>query len=158
MLYSNFWAAIYFTLGRVYILMLLYLYVLLFPSSTVSTSPFSIFMSPLLPSNQVHQCHFSRFHFAIVVQLLCLTLCNHNDCSTPGSPALDYIPSCVQIYPLSWWYYLTISSSSSHSPPAFKFSQHQGLLKWVGSLHQVAKILEQLQYQSFQWIFRVNFL
>ena len=37
------------------------------------------------------------------------------------------------------------------------FSQHQGLLQWVGSLHQVAKGLE-LQYQSFQWIFRVDFL
>ena len=30
---------------------------------------------------------------------------------------------------------------------------------WVGSLHQVAKVLElQLQHQSFQWIFRVGFL
>ena len=31
--------------------------------------------------------------------------------------------------------------------------------QWVGSLHQVAKVLEfQLQHQSFQWIFRVDFL
>ena len=29
--------------------------------------------------------------------------------------------------------------------------------QWAGSLHQVAKVLE-LQHQSFQWIFRVNFL
>ena len=43
------------------------------------------------------------------------------------------------------------------SPPAFYLSQHQGLFQWVSSLHQVAKILElQLQYQSFQWIFRVD--
>ena len=42
----------------------------------------------------------------------------------------------------------------SPSPPAFSLSQHQGLFKWISSLHQVAKILEfQLQHQSFQWIF-----
>ena len=33
----------------------------------------------------------------------------------------------------------------------FNLSQHQGLFKWVSSLHQVAKVLEfQLQHQSFQ--------
>ena len=33
------------------------------------------------------------------------------------------------------------------------------LFQWVGSLHQVAKILEfQLQHQSFQWLFRADFL
>ena len=32
------------------------------------------------------------------------------------------------------------------SPFAFNFSQHQGLFQWVGSLHQVAKVLE-LQHQ-----------
>ena len=47
---------------------------------------------------------------------------------------------------------------SSPSPPAFSLSQHQGLFQWLWCLHQVAKILElQLQYQSFQWIFRVDF-
>ena len=44
------------------------------------------------------------------------------------------------------------------SPPAFRLSQHQGLFQWVGSSHQVAKVLElQLQHQSFQWIFRTYF-
>ena len=48
---------------------------------------------------------------------------------------------------------------SSTSPPTFNLSQHQGLFKWVSSLHQVAKVLEfQLQHQSFQWIFRTDFL
>ena len=47
----------------------------------------------------------------------------------------------------------------SPTPPAFNLSQHQGLFKWVSSFHQVAKVLEfQLQYQSFQWIFRTNFI
>ena len=45
------------------------------------------------------------------------------------------------------------------SPPAFNLSQHQGLFQWVYSLHQVVKVLElQFQHQSFQWIFRVDFL
>ena len=48
---------------------------------------------------------------------------------------------------------------SSPSPPAFSLSQHQGLFQWVSSSHQVAKVLElQLQYQSFQLVFRLNFL
>ena len=50
---------------------------------------------------------------------------------------------------------------SSPSPPVFNLFQHQGLSQWVGSSHQVAKVLElQLQHQSFQWIglifFRVD--
>ena len=53
---------------------------------------------------------------------------------------------------------------SSPSPPALNLSQHQGLFKWISSLHQVAKVLElQLQHQSFQWTpglisFRMNWL
>ena len=42
---------------------------------------------------------------------------------------------------------------SSPSPPVLNLSQHQGLLQWVTSSHQVAKVAEfQLQHQSFQWI------
>ena len=47
----------------------------------------------------------------------------------------------------------------SPSPPALNLSQHQGLFQWVSSSHQVTKVLEfQLQHQSFQWIFRTDFL
>ena len=47
----------------------------------------------------------------------------------------------------------------SPTPPAFNLSQHQGLFKWVTSSQQVAKVLVlQLQHQSFQWIFRTDFL
>ena len=38
--------------------------------------------------------------------------------------------------------------------PAFSLSHHQGLLQWVSSL---AKVLE-FQHQSFEWIFRTDFL
>ena len=66
-----------------------------------------------------------------------------------------YSNSC----PLSWSCHPTISFSVIPSPPAFNLFQHQGLFKWVSSSHQVAKVLEfQLQHQSFQWIFRTDFL
>ena len=42
-------------------------------------------------------------------------------------------------------------------PPAHNLSQHQGLFQWAGSSHRVPKVLE-LQHQSCQWIFRVDFL
>ena len=58
---------------------------------------------------------------------------------------------CSNSCPLSWWCCLDISSSAA------PFSCL--LFQWVVSLHQVAKVWEsQLQHQSFQWIFRVNFL
>ena len=48
---------------------------------------------------------------------------------------------------------------SPSSPPAFSLSQHQSLFPWVSSSYQVDKVLEfQLQNQSFQWIFRTDFL
>ena len=48
---------------------------------------------------------------------------------------------------------------SSLSPPALNLPQHQGLLKWVSSSHQVAKVLEfQLQHQSHQWTPRTDLL
>ena len=47
----------------------------------------------------------------------------------------------------------------SPCPPAFNLFQHQDLFQWVSSSHQVAKVLEfQLQHQSFQWVFRTNYL
>ena len=70
---------------------------------------------------------------------------------TPGV----YSNSC----PSSQWCHPTISSSVVPFSSAFVPSKHQGLFKWVSSLHQVAKVLEfQLQWQSFQWIFRTDFL
>ena len=89
----------------------------------------------------------------------CPTLCDPMNLSAPGLPVHHQLPESTQThvhrvgdsiqpsYPLS---------SPSHS---LNISQHQGLFKWVGSLHQVAKVLEfQLQHQSFQWIFRGDFL
>ena len=97
--------------------------------------------------------------FSLVDQL-CLTLCNPIDCSTPGYPVhhklLELAQTHVHRVSDAIWPPHPLSFSS---PPAFNFSQHQGLFEWISSSHQVAKVLEfQLQHQSSQWIFRTDFL
>ena len=94
------------------------------------------------------------------VAQFCLTLHNPMDCSMLGFPDYHQLPEFTQthVHPTDD---ATQPSHplSSPSPPAFKLSQHQGLFQWVGSLHQVVKVLEfHLQHQSFQWIFRTDFL
>ena len=88
------------------------------------------------------------------------TLCDPMNCKTPGLPVHHQIPELAQTH--VHWVSDAIQPShflSSPSPPAFNLSQHQGLSQWVSSSHQVTKVLElQLQRQSFQWIFRVDFL
>ena len=82
---------------------------------------------------------------------LCPTLCNPMDCNMPGFPVLHHLLEFAQIY--AHWVSDAIQLShllSSPSPPTFNLSQHQGLLQWVGSSNQVAKLLEpQFQHQSF---------
>ena len=82
------------------------------------------------------------------------------DSSMPGFPLLHYLVESAQTHVL--WVHDAIQPShplSSPSLPAFNLSQHQDLSHWLGSSHQMAKVLEfQLQHQSFQWIFRVDFL
>ena len=61
--------------------------------------------------------------------------------------------------PLSRWCHPTISSFVVPLSSCLHYFQHQGFFRWVSSSHQVAKVLEfQLQHQSFQWIFRTDFL
>ena len=97
--------------------------------------------------------------FSSVTQL-CLILCDPTSCSTPGLPVRRQLPEFTQTH--VHWVGECIQPShplSAPSPHAFNLSQHQGLFKWVSSSHQLAKVLEfQLQYQSFQWIFRTDFL
>ena len=94
------------------------------------------------------------------VSQLCLTLCDPMDYSTPGTPVHHQLPEFTQIHV----HRVSDAIQPSHllsspSPPTFNLPQHQGLFKWVNSLHQVAKVLEfQLQHQSFQWIFRTDLL
>ena len=88
------------------------------------------------------------------------TLSDHIDCSTPGLPVHHQLLELAQTHDHCIGDAIQPSHPlSSPSLPAFNLSQHQGLFQWVGSSHQVAKVLElQLQHQSFQRIFRFYFL
>ena len=89
----------------------------------------------------------------------CPTLCDPMDYSMPGSPVLYHLPEFAQI--------MSTESAilSNHLifchpllllPSIFPSIR---LFQWVSSAHQVAKVLElQLKHQSFQWIFKVDFL
>ena len=96
--------------------------------------------------------------FSSVVQS-CPTLCDPVDCSTPGLPVHHHPGAYSNSCPLSRWCIQPAHPLLSPSPLTFNLSQHQGLFQWVSSSHQVAKVLEfQLQHQSFQWTFRIDFL
>ena len=102
---------------------------------------------------------FSSVQFSSVAEL-CTTHCDSMNCSTPGFPVYHQLPKLAQTH--VHWVSDAIQPShplSPPSPPAFNLSQHQGLFQWVSSSHHMAKGLEfQLQHQSFQWIFRTDFL
>ena len=82
------------------------------------------------------------------------------DCNTPGFLVHHQLPDLAQTHVHRVGNAIQPSHPlSSPSPSTFSLSQHQGLFQWVSSLHQVAKVLEhQLQYRSFQRIFRTYFL
>ena len=102
---------------------------------------------------------FYSVQFSLVAQL-CPTLCNPIDFSRPGLPVYHqlsefYSNSCQS----SWWCHPPISSS------VVPFSSHLQSFPASGSFQKSqlftsgTKVLEfQLQHQSFQWIFRTDFL
>ena len=88
------------------------------------------------------------------------TLHDSMDYNPPEFPVTHHLPDFAQVHV----HCIGDAIQPSHpllppSPSAFNLSQHQGLFQWVDSSHQVAKVLEfQLQHQSFQWVFRIDFL
>ena len=90
----------------------------------------------------------------------CPTLCDPVDWSTPVFPVRHQLPGLAQTYVHRVSDAIQPSYPlSSPSPPVFNLSQYEGPFQWISSSHQVAKVLElQLQHQSFQWIFRTDFL
>ena len=85
----------------------------------------------------------------------CPALCDPVDYSTPAL-------HCLLEFAQTHVHRVDDALQPSHtllppSPPGFNLSHHQCLFQWVNSLHQVANVLEH-QHQSFQWIFRVDFL
>ena len=92
--------------------------------------------------------------FSSVAQLY-LTLCYPMDCSMPGLPVHHQLLEFTQTH--VHWVNDVIQPShplSPSSPPTLNPHKHQDLFQSVGSLPQVAKVLEfQFQHQSLQWIF-----
>ena len=140
-------------------------------SSLKSSHPHLLPHSPKVCS--LHLCLFCYLTYRLIitdflnsissVKFSCSSvpaLCDLKDCSMPGLPVHRQLLEFTQIH--VHWVGDAIQPShplSSPSPPAFNLSQNQGLFQGVSSSHHVAKVLEcQLQYQSFQWKFRTDFL
>ena len=72
------------------------------------------------------------------------TLCNLMDCVTcQASLSFTISQSLLKLRSMHWVDAIQSSHPlSSPFPPALNLSQHQDLFQWVGSLHQVAKVLE----------------
>ena len=88
----------------------------------------------------------------------CPTLCDPMNCSMACLPVHHQLPESTQTH--VHWVGDAVQPSPfllSLSPPVLNLSEHQGLLNWVSSSHQVAKRLKfQLQQQSFQWTPRTD--
>ena len=106
---------------------MVFLWIRRFPSTGQSVHPASL--------------HSFDNQFSSVAQL-CLTLCDSMDCSTPGFPVHHQFPELAQTPAHQVGNAIQPSHPlSSPSPPTFILSQHQGLIQWVSSSHQLAKAL-----------------
>ena len=119
---------------------------------------------PILNSNKKVPwiCFLSNIIFVSSVQSLScvLTICVLTPWTLAHQASLSITNS---------WGFITLVSIKSVMPsnhlilcrPLFcvQSSQNQGLFQWVSSLHQVANVVKlQLQHQSFQRIFRTDFI
>ena len=90
----------------------------------------------------------------------CLTICDLMDCSTSGLPVPSANPeACSNSCPLSHWCHPTISFSFVLFSSCLQSFPESGSFPMRQSAASGGQILEfQLQYQSFKWIFRTDFL
>ena len=107
--------------------------------------------------NEITRDIFSsvQFSHSLVVWLFATpwTAAYQTSLSTTNSRSL------LKLMFIELWCHPTISTSVIPFSYDFYISQHQGLFQWIGSSHQVAKVLEfQLQHQSFQWTPRTDLL
>ena len=126
--------------------------------SSLETLPFLVIWKSFALKNFI--LYQRQWFQSSSVAQLCLTLCNPMDFSMPGLPVHHQLQELTQTHVHQVRDAIQLSHSLlSPSPPVFNLSHHQGLFQGVSSSHQVAKVLEfQLQHQSFQWIFRTDFL
>ena len=122
-------------------------------------SPRHILIKLIKDGAHLLDIQFSSVQFSSVAQS-CPILCDPMNRSTPGLPVHHQLLEFTQTHVHQVCDAIQPSHLLSYpSPPALNPSQHQSLFQWVNSSHEVAKELElQLQYQSFQWMFRVDFL
>ena len=124
------------------------------PVITTWSGPARITSHPASTFHPISSVQFSSFNQS------CRTLCDPMDHSTPGFPDHHQLLELSQTHV----HHVGDAIQPSHpllspSSPAFNLFQHQCLFQWISSSHQEAKVLElQLQHQSFQWIFRTDFL
>ena len=115
-------------------------------------SPFQACFSDIISNSPFSSVHFSH---SVMSKSLRPHEPQHARPPCPSPTPGVYPNSC----PLSRWCHPNISSSVipfSSRPQSFP---HQGLFKWVSSLHLAVKVLEfQLQHQSFQWTPRADLL
>ena len=125
----------------------------------VSSLSFSLYGPPYLhaTSHSVNLC--SRNPTIYSVAQLCPTLCDSMDYSTPGLSVPHHLPKFAQVHV----HCIGDAIQPSHplmpsSPSALNPLQHQRVFQSVSCSHKTTKILEfQLQHQSFQRVFRVDF-
>ena len=110
-------------------------------------------------SGMDHRLEIKPIRFSSVAQS-CLTLCDSMNHSTPGLPVHHQLPEFTQIH--VHWVGDVIQAAHpllSPSPPPSIFPSIRVFSNESVLRHQVTRILEfQLQHQSFQWIFRTDFL
>ena len=122
-----------------------------------TSSPIGFSVCSFLPGDKASEAAFPLkqcFSCYCSITKSYLTLCNPMDCSMPGFPVLHHLSEFAQTH--VHWVSDAIQPShplSSPSPPALNLSQHQGLSNESAVYISIGV---QLQYQSFQWLFRVD--
>ena len=108
-----------------------------------------------LISKSVKLSHIVQFSHWVVSDSLRPHGLQHARPPCPSPTPRVYSNSC----PSCKWCHPTISSSVIPFSSCLRYFPTSGSFQMSSSSHQVAKILEfQLQHQSFQWIFRTDFL
>ena len=99
---------------------------------------YSIYMYICMYTVYVYMCVYLQFSHSVMSDSLWPHEPRHTrpPCPSPA-PGVDPHPC-----PSSRWCHPIISSSVVPFSSCLNLSQHQGLLKWVSSSHQVAKVLE----------------
>ena len=114
-------------------------------SYNICLSLFDLTSLSIIISRSIHVAANGMILFLFISSVIsvtqpCPTLCDPMDCSMPGFPVHCQPLELAQTH-VHWVGDATQPPHplSSPSPPALNLSQHQGLIQWLSSSHQVAK-------------------